>query len=104
MQIDTIITTLSIIGFTSTVFYAMFRVSKFAFLLNLVILLAVVFFFSQGNQMVSIVLYLVCPLILINTLQKWGRKACLAIICKKHGPLLEKHFSSAQKIHVQLLA
>jgi len=67
MQIDTIITTLSIIGFTSTVFYAMFRVSKFAFLLNLVILLAVVFFFSQGNQMVSIELYLVCPLILINT-------------------------------------
>ena len=67
MQVDNLITILSISALTSTIFYAMFRVSRYAFLLNMVILLVVVFFFSQGNQMVSIVLYVVCPLILINT-------------------------------------
>ena len=67
MQVDNLITILSISALTSTIFYAMFRVSRYAFLLNLILLLAVVFFFSQGNQLVSIVLYVVCPLILINT-------------------------------------
>ena len=67
MQIDNLITILSTIALTSTIFYAMFRVSKYAFLLNLVTLSAVVFFFSQGNQMVSILLYVVCPLLFINT-------------------------------------
>jgi hypothetical protein len=67
MQVDNLITTLSICALTSTIFYAMFRVSKYAFLLNMVILLAVVFLFTQGNQMVSIMLYIICPLLLINT-------------------------------------
>ena len=67
MQIDNIITTLSIIGFTSTVFYAMFRVSKYAFLLNIAILSFLVFYVAAGNELTLNLLYLVCPLLLINT-------------------------------------
>ena len=67
MQVDNLITILSISALTSTIFYAMFRVSRYAFLLNLILLLAVVFFFSQGNQLVSIALYVICPLLFINT-------------------------------------
>ena len=67
MQIDNLITTLSIIGFTSTVFYVMFRISKYAFLLNIAMLSFLVFYISEGNQLVLLLLYLVCPLMLINT-------------------------------------
>ena len=44
------------------------------------------------------------PEIREQTPEKWGRKTCPAIIRKNHGPLREKHFSGARKIHVQLLA
>ena len=67
MQVDNIITMLSIIGLTSTVFYAMYRVSKYAFLLNIAMLSLLVFYISEGNDLVSILLYLLCPLMLINT-------------------------------------
>jgi hypothetical protein len=66
MQIDNIITTLSIIGLTSTVFYAMFRVSKYAFLMNIILLSVLVFYVAIENEVVPILLYLVCPLMLIN--------------------------------------
>ena len=67
MQIDNIITTLSIIGFTSTVFYAMFRVSKYAFLLNFILLSTLIFYVADRNELTMILLYLVCPLVLVNT-------------------------------------
>ncbi len=66
MQIDNILTTLLIIGFTSTVFYAMFRVSRYAFLLNFILLSTLVIYVSKGNELTLILLYLVCPLLLIN--------------------------------------
>ena len=66
MQIDNLITILSIIGLTSIIFYAMFRVSKYAFLLNIIMLSVFVFYNTEGNELVSIFLYLVCPLMLIN--------------------------------------
>ena len=66
MQIDNLITTFSIIGFASTVFYAMFRISKYAFLSNIAMLLFLVFYISEGNELVLVLLYLVCPLMLIN--------------------------------------
>ena len=52
MQIDNLITILSIIGLASTTFYAMFRVSKYAFLLNITILAFFVFCTSEGNELV----------------------------------------------------
>ncbi|HBC04264.1 MAG TPA: mobilization protein, partial [Aequorivita sp.] len=67
MQMDNLITILSIIGLASTIFYAMFRVSKYAFLLNIMILAFFLFYTSEGNELISILLYLVCPLMLINT-------------------------------------
>jgi len=66
MQIDNIITTLLIIGLASIVFYAMFRVSRYAFLLNIAMLSVLVFYISDVNELTSILLYLVCPLLLIN--------------------------------------
>ena len=66
MQIYNVITILLIIGLTSTIFYAMFRVSKYAFLLNIIILSVFVFYITEGNELVSILLYLACPLMLIN--------------------------------------
>ncbi|MBU2998106.1 type IV secretion system DNA-binding domain-containing protein [Cellulophaga baltica] len=67
MQIDNLIIVLSIVGLASTVFYGTFRISKYAFLLNIIILSFLVFYVAQGNELVSILLYLVCPLLLINT-------------------------------------
>ena len=64
---DNLITILSIIALTSTIFYAMFRVSKYAFLLNIAILSFLVFYVAAGNELTLILLYLVCPLLLINT-------------------------------------
>jgi hypothetical protein len=67
MQIDNLITILSIIGLASTVFFAVFRVSRYAFVLNIILLSIIVFYIYEGNELVSILLYLVCPLLLINT-------------------------------------
>lgn len=66
MQIDNLITTLSIIGLASTVFYALFRVSRYAFVLNILLLSTLVFYMSDANELVSLLLYLLCPLMLIN--------------------------------------
>ena len=67
MPIDNLITILSIIGLASTVFYALFRVSGYAFVLNIILLSIIVFYLYEGNELVPILLYLVCPLLLINT-------------------------------------
>lgn len=67
MQMDNLITVFSIIGLTSTAFYVMFRVSKYGFLLNITILSFLVFYVAEENEITSILLYLVCPLMLINT-------------------------------------
>ncbi|WP_166966978.1 type IV secretory system conjugative DNA transfer family protein [Yeosuana marina] len=66
MEINNLITILSIIVLASMVFYAMFRVSKYAFLLNITMLSVFIFYITEGNELVSIFLYLVCPLMLIN--------------------------------------
>jgi len=66
MQIDNLITTLSIIGLASIVFYAIFRISRYAFIINFLVLGAMVFYFNEENRLILISLYLACPLILIN--------------------------------------
>ena len=66
MEIDNLITILSIIGVASIVFYVMFRVSKYALFLNFIMLSCLVFYLIEVNELVSILLYLVCPLMLIN--------------------------------------
>ena len=66
MQIDNLITTLSIIGLASIVFYVIFRISRYAFIINFLVLGAMVFYLTEENRLIIIALYLVCPLILIN--------------------------------------
>ena len=51
MEIDNLITILSIIGVASCVFYAMFRVSKYAFLLNITMLSVFIFYITEGNDL-----------------------------------------------------
>ena len=67
MKIEGLFMILSIIGFTTIIFYGLFRVSRYAFLLNITLLSALVFFIANDNELVLIFLYLVCSLMLINT-------------------------------------
>ena len=66
MQLDNLLTVFLIIGFASTVFYGMYRVSRYAFLVNFIMLGALVFYLNEETSLVLIALYLVCPLTLVN--------------------------------------
>ena len=67
MQLDNFITTLLITGLSSTLFYMLYRLTRYAFILNVVLLVALVFYLSNSNELILISLVLVCPLMLINT-------------------------------------
>jgi hypothetical protein len=66
MQLNNLLMMLLIIGLASAVFYGMFRVSKYAFAFNVLMLGILVFYISKESELVLILLYLVCPLMLIN--------------------------------------
>ena len=66
MQLDNFLSLLLIIGFASTLFYGMYRVSRFAFIINLLILGLSILYLSKENELIQILLYLVCPIMLIN--------------------------------------
>ena len=66
MQLDNPLTVLFIIGLTSTVFYGMFRISRYAFLINFLMLGVLMLYLNEQTQLILIALYLVCPLTLIN--------------------------------------
>ena len=66
MQLDNLLSVLLIIGLTSTVFYGMFRISRYAFLLNFLMLGVFVFYFNEQTELILVALYLICPLTLIN--------------------------------------
>ncbi|TXD83427.1 type IV secretory system conjugative DNA transfer family protein [Subsaximicrobium wynnwilliamsii] len=55
-----------VVGFTSTLFYGTFRVSRYAFIFNILILGLLLFYLSNESEVIPILLYLVCPLMLIN--------------------------------------
>ena len=67
MQLNNLFTVLLIIGLTSTVFYGMFRISRYAFLINFLMLGVLMLYLNEQTQLILIALYLVCPLTLINT-------------------------------------
>lgn len=67
MQLDNFLTVLLLIGFTCTVFYGMFRISRYAFIINFLMLGVLVLYLNEQTQLILIALYLVCPLTLINT-------------------------------------
>lgn len=66
MQLDNPLTVLLIIGVASAVFYGMYRISRYAFILNFLLLGALVFYLNEDIRLILVALYLVCPLILIN--------------------------------------
>ena len=56
-----------IIGLISTLFYLLFRANRYAFAINMLVLATLVFYVSKENKLVPALLYLGCPLLLINT-------------------------------------
>jgi hypothetical protein len=64
---DNLLTVLSIIGLTSAVFYGVFQISKYAYIINFLMLGILVIYLNEQTQLILIALYLVCPLALINT-------------------------------------
>jgi len=62
------VTVLFIIGLASCLFYGMFRISRYAFVVNFLWIGALAYYFNQQLPLVQIALYLVCPLTLINTI------------------------------------
>ncbi|MBJ7881588.1 type IV secretory system conjugative DNA transfer family protein [Gelidibacter salicanalis] len=66
MQMDNLVTVLFIIGLASGVFYGMYRISRYAFIFNFLLLGALVFYLNEEFRLVLIALYLVCPLTLNN--------------------------------------
>lgn len=67
MQIENILVVFSIIGLFSTLFYGLYRVTRFGFVLNNLILAILVYYISVETDLNLVLLYVVCPLMLINT-------------------------------------
>ena len=63
---DNLVTVLFIIGLASSVFYGIFRISRYPFVVNLLLIGALVYYSNEQLPLVQVALYLVCPLILIN--------------------------------------
>ncbi|MBA6153823.1 type IV secretory system conjugative DNA transfer family protein [Gelidibacter maritimus] len=66
MQFDNFLTLAFVIGSASSFFYGTFRLSKYAFIGNFLLLGILVYVLDQQFPLVHIALYLVCPLVLIN--------------------------------------
>ncbi|RXJ45707.1 type IV secretory system conjugative DNA transfer family protein [Gelidibacter gilvus] len=66
MHLNNLLSTLLIIGLTSSIFYGMYRISRYAFIINFLILSAFVFFLKDEIQLILLALYLICPLLLVN--------------------------------------
>jgi len=59
--------TLTIIALTSLIFYGLYRISKYAFFLNMVLLSVLIGYLYYPDHMIRALLYLGCPLLFINT-------------------------------------
>jgi hypothetical protein len=69
MDIENLFRLLLIIGLVSILFYICFRlINRFAFVLNLLLMVALGIYGVQDNQWIPALLFLGCPLLLINTL------------------------------------
>ena len=66
MQMDNLVTVLFTIGLASIIFYGTYRVSRYAFVINFLMLGILVLYLSEETRLILVALYLACPLILIN--------------------------------------
>lgn len=67
MEIESLFMVLSVISLTSLLFYSFFRISRYAFALNILLIAVLIFYISEENRLILTLLYLGCPLMLINT-------------------------------------
>ncbi|MCG2462519.1 type IV secretion system DNA-binding domain-containing protein [Flavobacteriaceae bacterium F89] len=67
MQIENHFSVFLVVGVASVLFYGLYRVTQIAFVLNIIILALLVYFKTGESDLVPILLYFVCPLMLINT-------------------------------------
>ncbi|SDD91535.1 Type IV secretory pathway, VirD4 component, TraG/TraD family ATPase [Pricia antarctica] len=67
MEINNPYHILSFIALVSIVFYLFYRVTKYAFVLNLLFIIAILVWIYDSEQLVHGSLYMICPLLLINT-------------------------------------
>ena len=68
MQLANPLHILLIIVLTASVFYGLYRISKYAFFLNTVLLLGLIAYLYYPHNMIKALLYLGCPLFLVNTI------------------------------------
>ena len=66
MHLNNLLAIFFLIGLTSVTFYGIYRISRYAFIINFLMLGAFVFYLNEDFQLILIALYLGCPLILIN--------------------------------------
>lgn len=67
MEIDNLYHSVVFIALSSMVFYSLFRITKYAFWLNFITIICVLIWVYDSGQLVQGLLYLICPLLLINT-------------------------------------
>lgn len=68
MSIDHFFSVFLIIGITGLIFYLWFRISRFAFAINSLILFILFYFLIDENGVLLVLLHVVCPLLLLNTI------------------------------------
>ena len=66
MELDTLLLICLIIGLASLAAVVLYRLTRYAFLLNLFVLGLLLYFLSSSNELVILILILGCPLLLIN--------------------------------------
>lgn len=66
MQPENLLMILFIIGLAGIIFYVMFRVSRYAFVINFLLIGALTYYFKAQLPVVQTALYLLCPTVLIN--------------------------------------
>ncbi|MCL6218628.1 type IV secretory system conjugative DNA transfer family protein [Zunongwangia pacifica] len=67
MFVDHLFTVLSIIGLTSALFFGGYKISNYAFWVNNLLLFALSYCLQSSNNLILVLLNVVCPLLLINT-------------------------------------
>ena len=67
MEEFNIVNIISISALSSLLFYGFYRVSRFAFLINTILLVGFIYYSFYPEQLMESLLYVACPLMLINT-------------------------------------
>lgn len=67
METDSLFTILMILAISSLVFYGIFRLTRYAFIINLFMLIIFIFVLYNDHTIFLLLMYIGCPLLLINT-------------------------------------